>query len=452
MKLKIFLFETEEEKDAILVSQEDYKENLSDLEMTKPNKLPEKDEVLQRVLNDLSEHFKTKNFSLIELLFENQERIEAGAIAQEDITNKILTNLRSKNPQKKYTADIISKGSNDTDITILESDNSIATIESKKVSNFNEFIYFFDKTVSKSQKLEDQKFVSLIKGFYKLNKKNLVAVDLKTPDKPERIDNLDKINNVYDLLSVSKIEAGDPNSFKDCVKFSEIPEELKQQLDSEGSLPYVLPVPVVASSVIRCSHKLVKFEDFLYFEPNSTRNDRVYLQRDEEDKKIYSYLSADIEKVKIDGKDKKIPRLHDGLVRAKKQIVTIAKTGKGPKYARLAGGSGSVLRDCFYSNFKLKPEIQDQEIISNNQNMKKLLFEIIVEKYKDNDYFAVIDNNGVMKIIKIKDKNSLELENIDRFTESNIESVNLRSAGATELEGIRLKFEIKLNYAGFVEI
>lgn len=412
------------------------------------------DELLSKNQEKLKIAAESRKINLMKTLFENsdfQGRIEKGKIAQENVLSKLINVLNNRATENQvFTGNSNKVGENTTDVKIYENTNQISSIEVKNVSSFGDSISFFDKTIyeNDTDPGKGNIFVPLIKKLFIQNKIVLLDTTKLQSDKKKKdlkVESLDLINSANILLKQAHIQTGE--DFKNCVKFSEIPEELKNLLKENG-LIHKLKDPD-SDIVFNCSHEVYMKEiretsekdktiKVFFFEPNSSLK-FIYLSREVDNNIIFSRLRP--RATKIEDRNDKIKE-----VLRTKDLLTIAKIGHG-KMPRAVGTSGQMEKKCFSIN--LIPE-QNSSLSSERTEIRTEVFNILSQHLKD-DYFAVYGENQIRIIGSPKGEDKLNLTP-NKLTAENIASVELRPYGATEVGKIRIKLECNINYNGFLTL
>lgn len=464
-------------QDLIAVSEEDFLSLKAAVELEEVSEIETEDFIAKNLIEKNEEKIEelvsgnkikivneNRKAKLMKILFENndddlfQNRVEKGHISQQSVA-KAFTDLLNSNSQEdeKFESKPNKVGDNSTDVTIFKNKKPISTIEVKHVSNFNDSISFFDKTIYENDNGPSQGniFLELIKKIFKENKIVLLDLNKLQSEKLKQglqSEPLETITSVNILLKQAHIQTG--TDFKTCVKFSELPEELINILKGDG-LKYTLKDPD-SGVEFSCSHEYFKYSTkeitktskgsktikVFFFKPDE-KLQFIYLSRNSEKGIIFSRLRAKSVTLDYENKDGQIIKRQSLRT---KDLETIAKIGHG-KMPRGVGTSGKMHKDCFQVTLKPQSEIG----LSSSQNeIREEAFKVISDHLND-DYLAIHSENEVKIIGSPKGEDKLNLTS-NKLTSKNITSVELRPYGATEVGKIRVKIECNINYENFLSI
>lgn len=387
----------------------------------------EPDPIVQMLINASKENQGLlENVSLYEMLTKKSAtRIKSGSDAQQ----KVLSFLRDSDKFKKFiqSSDTNVPGSQGNDITLYNFQNKDPIImEVKSVSNFDNSIYFFDKSIGPLRSNVKPSFFNLIR---------MIAIKRLglSPDWPEKAKpSSEGVVKSYDLikhLSQQKPikQQTTKEEIKNCIEFASLPEKIRNMIKDGNKLPNEFTFNNVT---MFSTHSYDKHKMGFNVNPGDENKDtKVYLQRfldKGEGEKISSVLCKFNqeenllmpEKIEQTNKLSEIPLSTSGFVNAK---------------------------DCLSYDTSVA-STREQE--SDNELIRNLAYAAISEKYEKINYFAVISGNTI-RIIHLNGKDPFNVGT--NFKPINIDYVGFNTAGRIREGAIRLKLECKLNYVGFIE-
>jgi len=434
VKLISLLFEDENPKNPEQDSEGD--EDMVVIPTTKPD--PTIQAFIDTNIEKVERIENLNELKLFDILMENPlenpqnptSRTRSGSEGQskaKEILEKLL-------PKEDFEVESNNEGSTSEDITIfkkIKNKDPLCFIEIKNIKNINQPISFFDKTISEKTKIGGT-FLNLTKSILRKN------LELNKFTFQKRF----LQRSVYNLFKdIQNIDSK-------ALKFSDLPEDLKQYLDldkEKKNLPHSFN-PIDGITMFS-SHEPTNLQDktvsnieqpVAFYVGDNKDIKRIYLQLKEThgNKEIntYSYVSVE-KKNDTNGNEVFIP-LKSGIT-----YKTIHTTGKSSVKPRRVGTSGIMSSNYFRLNKE-----------NTSDFIKTKVLNVIKEQYTNVNYFGVVINNQ-LKLIRFSENNPLQEwlpPEIGIFSEKNIRNIKLRPAGTADVGELRVAVECNIDYEGFI--